>query len=125
LKEQINELFEKTTKQKKQFEYKKRRAAMALEDVQAQRAQLAREQEQERRRLAVLETQVSKKQGEVCVFVRVMQFYSTSFTLSVHSQITELKDAHDRVILTLKSRMEALSFAVQQYHLDLAEAMKA
>ena len=73
--EQINELFEKTTKQKKQFEYKKRRAAMALEDVQAQRAQLAREQEQERRRLAVLETQVNKKQGEVCVFVRLLVIF--------------------------------------------------
>ena len=103
LKEQINELFEKTTKQKKQFEYKKRRAAMALEEVQAQRAQLAREQEQERRRLVVLETTAGKKQTE----------------------IAELKDGHERALHALRARMDALSFHVQQYHLDLAEAMKA
>jgi kinetochore protein Nuf2 len=67
LKEAINELFDKTTRQKKNFEYKKRRTAMALEEVQAQRAQLAREQEQDRVRLAALEVAVSKKQHEVCV----------------------------------------------------------
>ena len=94
VKSQISEIYEKTSKQKKQFENKKKKAQLAYEEVQLQKMQLNQELEALILSIQRIDSENNLKNG----------------------QILNMKQSHERDVASLNAAQGKMIETIHQYH---------